>query len=133
MPVSPASSDPLANTQARFQVLNLNRRGVAVISDYLRAGREPVLGLVEIGGRVIMAEPGHEGYARSQYARVAAILLIDRSLTVDHETLRRLAGAYNVPALVPHSVDPEDYRDEVTATSTLADEIEEYLRRQAET
>ena len=31
------------------------------------------------------------GYARSQYARVAAVLLIDRSLTIDHGTLRRLA------------------------------------------
>lgn len=107
-------------------------RSMTVISDYLRAACQPVLGLVEVGGRVITAEPGHEGYARSQYARVAAILLIDRSLTVDHRTLRRLADAYHVPALVPHSVDPEDYRDGVTTTSTLADEAEEYLRHQAE-
>jgi hypothetical protein len=30
VPVSPASSDPLASTQARFQVLNLNRRGLVI-------------------------------------------------------------------------------------------------------
>ena len=30
VPVSPASSDPLASTQARFQVLYLNRRGLAI-------------------------------------------------------------------------------------------------------
>jgi hypothetical protein len=30
VPVSPARSDPLASTQARFQVLNLNRRGLAI-------------------------------------------------------------------------------------------------------
>jgi hypothetical protein len=30
VPVSPASSDPLASTQARFQLLNLNRRGLAI-------------------------------------------------------------------------------------------------------
>jgi hypothetical protein len=105
---------------------------MTVISDYLRAAREPVLGLVEIGGRVIMAEPEHESYARSQYARVAAVLLIDRSLTVDHGTLRRLADAYHVPALIPHGVDAQSYMDRVTATSTLADEAEEYLRRQSE-
>jgi hypothetical protein len=104
-------------------------RNMRVVSDYLRTAREPVLGLVEIGGRVIMAEPGHEGYARSQYARIAAILLIDRSLTLDAGTLRRLADAYHVPALVPSSVDPQDYRDQVMTTSTLADEADEYLRR----
>jgi hypothetical protein len=107
-------------------------RSMSVVSDYLRAAREPVLGLVELGGRTIMGEPGHEGYARAQYARVAVILLIDRSLTVDRETLRRLADAYHVPALRPHSVHPEDYKNEVAAISPLAGEVEEYLRRQAE-
>lgn len=106
-------------------------RSMTVISDYLRAAREPVLGLVELGGRTIMGEPGHEGYARAQHARVAAILLIDRSLTVDGETLRRLADAYHVPALRPHSTDADDYRDRITVTSALADQAEEWLRRQA--
>jgi len=31
VPVSPASSDPLASTQAQSQVLNLNRRGLAIV------------------------------------------------------------------------------------------------------
>ena len=102
---------------------------MSVISDYLRAAREPVLGLVELGGRTIMGEPGHAGYARAQYARVAAILLIDRSLTADQEMLWRLADAYHVPALRPHSVDADDYRREITVTSTMAEDAEEYLRR----
>lgn len=106
-------------------------RSMRVVSDYLRAAREPVLGLVELGGRTIMGEPGHEGYARAQYARVAAILLIDRSLTVDRETLRRLAHAYHVPALAPVSVDADDYRPEIAVTSTVAGEAEEWLRRKA--
>jgi hypothetical protein len=101
-------------------------KDVDVVSHYLRRDA-PVLGLVELGGRVISAEQGY----RARYARVAAVLLVDPALTIDHGTLRRLAGAYHVPALVPHSTDPENYRDRVTATSTLANEAEEYLRRQA--
>ena len=101
-------------------------KDLGVISDYLRRNA-PLIGLVELGGRVIPAEQGY----RARYARVAAILLVDPALTVDHGTLRRVAAAYRVPALVPHSMDPEDYRDKVTATSALADEAEEFLRRQA--
>lgn len=103
-------------------------RSIKVVSDYLRQARGGALGLVEMGGRTIMGEVGHPGYARSQYARVAAVLLIDRSLTIDHGTLRRLADAYRVPALVPHSTDPDDFRDRLTLTTTLADEAEAWLR-----
>jgi hypothetical protein len=103
-------------------------RSLGVVSDYLRAANEPVLGLVEMGGRFILAEPGSDGYARGQYARVVAILLIDKSLTIDHPTLRNLAAAYRVPALVPHSTDPDDFRDRITVTSTIADEAEAWLR-----
>jgi hypothetical protein len=39
VPVSPANSDPLASTQARFQVLYLNRRGLAIALQ-LDRGRE---------------------------------------------------------------------------------------------
>jgi hypothetical protein len=106
-------------------------RSIPVISDYLRQAREPVLGIIEAGGRFIPGEPGREGYGRAEYARVAAILLIDRSLTIDHSTLRRLADAYHVPALRPHSTDADDYRDRITVTSALADQAEEWLRRQA--
>ena len=106
-------------------------RSMRAVSDYLRAAREPVLGLVEIGGRTIMGEPGREGYARAQYARVAAIFLLDPDLTIDGGTLRRLADAYHVPALRPHSTDADDYRDRITVTSALADQAEQWLRRQA--
>ena len=107
-------------------------RSLAVVGDYLRAADEPVLGLVEMGGRFILAETDSDGYARGQYARVVAILLIDRSLTIDHPTLRNLAAAYRVPALGReqiHSTDPDQFRDQITVTSTIADEAEEWLRR----
>jgi hypothetical protein len=118
-------------------------RSLEVVSDYLRTAAEPVLGIVELGGRAIMAEPDHLGYARAEYAAVKAILLIDRSLTVDHATLRRLAEAYNVPALVPHSADPDDYRSLIQVTAAVqsaetedyaatGDEAEEFLKRLTE-
>lgn len=93
-----------------------------VISRYL-SRTAPVLGVVEMGGRVI---PATQGY-RAAYARVAAILLLDEALTEPHRVLRKLAAAYRVAAVVPHSVDPEDYR-ELVSTSSLASEAEEYLR-----
>jgi hypothetical protein len=94
-----------------------------VISSYLRKD-SPVLGVVEMGGRVI---PATQGY-RAAYARVAVILLIDEALTEPHRTLRRLAAAYRVPAVVPHSADPESYR-ELAGRTSLASEAEEYLRQ----
>ena len=94
-----------------------------VISSYLSRAA-PVLGVVEMGGRVI---PATQGY-RAAFARVAVILLIDEALTEPHSVLRKLAGAYQVPAVVPHSADPEDYRDLIGAPS-LAAEAEEYLKR----
>lgn len=103
-------------------------RSLTVVSDYLRAARAPVLGVVELGGRVIMAEPGRPGYARAEYARVAAVLLIDPGLTVDHRTLGRLAEAYHVPALVPHSVNPDDYRGRIAVTTGVGEEADDFLR-----
>lgn len=93
-----------------------------IISSY-PSKSAPVLGVVELGGRVI---PATQGY-RAAYARVAVILLIDEALTEPHATLRKLADAYKVPAVVPHSVVPEDYR-ELAGTPSLALEAEEYLR-----
>ena len=92
------------------------------ISTYL-SRFAPVLGVVEMGGRVI---PASQGY-RAAYARVAAILLIDEALTEPHSVLRKLAAAYKVPAVVPHSAVAEDYR-ELVGTPSLAAEAEEYLR-----
>jgi hypothetical protein len=93
-----------------------------VINGYLKPWA-PILGVVELGGRLI---PATQGY-RAAYARVAAILLVDESLTEPHALLRQLAAAYRVPALVPHSADPEDYRD-LIGLPTLAAEAEAWLR-----
>lgn len=93
-----------------------------VISGYLNR-QAPILGVVEMGGRVI---PATNGY-RAAYARVAAILLIDEALTEKHSLLRKIAAAYRVPAVVPHSDLPEDYR-ELAGSPSLATEAEEYLR-----
>ena len=93
-----------------------------VINGYL-GHYAPILGVVELGGRVIPADQGY----RAQYARVAAILLIDEALTEPHHLLRELAEAYRVRAVVPHSADPEDYR-EVAGMPTVGAEAEAYLR-----
>jgi hypothetical protein len=94
-----------------------------IVNGYLRRDA-PVLGVVELGGRLI---PATQGY-RAAYARVAAILLVDEALTEPHGLLRELAGAYRVPALVPHSSDPDDYREAIGLT-TIAGEAEEWLRQ----
>lgn len=86
----------------------------------------PVLGVVELGGRLI---PASQGY-RAAYARVAVILLVDEALTEPHGLLRELAQAYRVPAIIPFSGDPEDYR-ELAGLPTLATEAEAWLRRQS--
>jgi hypothetical protein len=96
---------------------------LGVINHYL-SREAPILGVVELGGRVI---PATQGY-RAQYARVAAILLVDEALTEPHHLLRELAEAYRVPALVPISVDPENYR-EVVGLPTVGAEAEAYLRQ----
>ena len=94
-----------------------------VINGYLSRGA-PILGVVELGGRII---PATQGY-RAQFARVAAILLVDEALTEPHHLLRELAEAYRVRAVIPHSADPEDYR-EVAGMPTVGAEAEAYLRQ----
>lgn len=96
--------------------------GLDVIDGYL-SHNATVLGIVELGGRVI---PATQGY-RAAYARLAAVLLIDEALTEPHRLLQKLADAYRVPALVPHSAAPEDYR-ELIGSPSLAAEAEQYLR-----
>lgn len=49
-------------------------------------------------------------------------------LTEPHGVLRELADAYRVPAVIPHSADPEDYR-ELAGMTTLAAEAEAWLRQ----
>lgn len=97
---------------------------VDVLDTYLSPDA-PVLGVVELGGRVI---PGTQGF-KAQYARIAAVLLVDPVLTLPHGQLKALAARYGVPALVPHSVVPDDYRDRLVAES-LADEVEKFLHNQ---
>jgi len=94
-----------------------------VINGYL-SRTAPVLGVVELGGRVI---PATQGY-RAAYARLAVILLVDEALTEPHSVLRDLADAYRIPAVIPFSADPEDYR-ELAGLPTLAAEAEAWLRQ----
>jgi hypothetical protein len=95
-----------------------------VVDEYLRPDA-PILGVVELGGRVI---PATQGF-RARFARLAAVLLVDPVLTIAHSSLQALADKYRVPALVPHSIIPEEYRDRL-ATESLVGDIEEFLRGQ---
>jgi hypothetical protein len=108
---------------------------IQVINQYLGneiiqgtiAIRGPVLGVVELGGRVI---PATQGF-RAAGARVAAILLIDPVFSLSRSQLKQIAEIYQVPALVPHSLDPEDYRDRLElqpSQLSLADEIDRDLK-----
>lgn len=95
-----------------------------VISGYLSRSA-PVLGVVEMGGRVI---PAAQGY-RAAFARVAVILLLDEALTEPHGLLRELAAAYRVPAVVPHSARAEDYRSLIQPEGAVMtdDELTRFL------
>jgi hypothetical protein len=79
-----------------------------VVNDYL-CNEAPVLGIVELGGRTI---PATQGY-RAEAARVAALLLVDEIFTLKQAVLAEIADKYKVPALVPHSTQPEAYRSEI--------------------
>lgn len=79
-----------------------------------------------------MGEPGHQAYARAEYCEVSAILLINDRLATDHGTLRRLAADYGVPALIPHSTDPDDYEDKILTTTPVADAFEAWLKGETE-
>lgn len=109
---------------------------LTVVNKYLGTGtiagtvatQGPVLGLVELGGKVI---PATEGF-RAEYARIAGILLIDQVYTLPHGRLRDIADLYKCPAIVPHSTIPEDFRDAINPKKqgkTLSDEAEEWLRQ----
>jgi hypothetical protein len=105
-----------------IQVIN-QYLGTEVINGTI-AIRGPVLGVVELGGRVI---PATQGY-RAKAARIAAILLIDPVFTLSHSRLKQIAGIYGVPALVPHSLNPEDYRDRLRLETPIGDEAEDFLK-----
>lgn len=94
---------------------------LGIINRYL-SRTAPVLGVVELGGRVLDCEQGY----RAQYASVAAILLIDEVLTkpVSHDLLRKVARAYGVPAVVPHSTLAEDYREVIDSDEIAVSDSE---------
>jgi len=100
-----------------------------VIRDYLSPDA-PVMGVVELGGHVI---PATQGF-RAEYARVAAILLIDPVISLPRGLLEDIAEFYKVPALVPHSTEPDDYRDLLrlpeSGSKGVGDEADEWLKSQ---
>lgn len=96
--------------------------------------RGPVLGIVEMGGKVV---PASQGF-RARYARVAAILDIDDVFSLSSAHLQQIAELYQVPLIKPHSKDPANYREAigqmpaVVDPSAIADEMEQWLRDQPE-
>jgi hypothetical protein len=110
---------------------------IKVINSYLGveqymgvAIRGPVLGIVEMGGRVI---PATQGY-RARFARVAAILAIPSEFSLARAHLAQIAELYQVPLLEDISKDPEDYREAigqmpaVTDPSSVGDDLEQWLK-----
>lgn len=96
--------------------------------------RGPVLGIVELGGRVV---PASQGF-RARYARVAGILQIDDVFSLGAAHLRQIAELYQVPLIKPHSTNPADYREAIgqmpaiTDPSAVADELEQWLMDRSE-
>lgn len=94
--------------------------------------RGPVLGIVELGGKVI---PATQGF-RARYARVAGILEIDPVFSLPPARLRQIAELYQVPLIKPHSKNPADYREAigqmpaVADPSSIGDDIEKWLANQ---
>jgi len=92
--------------------------------------RGPVLGIVEMGGKVI---PATQGY-RARFARIAAILAIDEVFSLKYPHLQQIAELYQVPLINPFSLDPEDYREAisqmpaVTDPASVGDELEQWLK-----
>lgn len=96
--------------------------------------RGPVLGIVEMGGRVI---PATQGY-RARFARVAAILAIPSEFSLTRAHLEQIAELYQVPLLEDTSKNPEDYRTligqmpPVTDPSSVGDELEQWLMEETD-
>ncbi|HEV2698974.1 MAG TPA: hypothetical protein VGU90_13335 [Terriglobales bacterium] len=86
--------------------------------------RGPVMGIVELGGRVI---PATQGY-RAAYARIAAIIAVDAAFSLSKAQLKMIAEIYQVPLVGDLSLDPEEYRDKLVPSTRLADEAEQYLK-----
>jgi len=70
------------------------------------------------GQRVVPADNGF----RAGFGRIAAFFLIVPEVSLPAARLRRLADAYGVPLITPHSLVVEDYRPLITAGVTNVDE-----------
>jgi hypothetical protein len=112
---------------------------IKVINQYLGneiylgvAIRGPVLGIVEMGGKVVTATQGF----RARYVRVAGIIAIDEVFSLSRAHLTQIAEMYQVPLLEDKSKNPEDYREDigrmpaVTDPSSIGDELEQWLAEQ---
>ena len=101
-----------------------------VVGAYLRVASEPVCGLVEMAAGSFWPRPESDGYARDQYARVVAILLIDGSLPSNTRHCG-ISRRPRVPALGGEQIDstyPDEFREMTSSvTSMIADEAEEWL------
>jgi hypothetical protein len=94
---------------------------LSIINTYL-SRTAPILGIVEMGGRVLDCAQGY----RAEFASVAAILLIDEVLTkpIGHSLLEKVANIYGVPAIVPFSTVAEDYRSAIHPEETVVTDSE---------
>jgi len=92
--------------------------------------RGPVLGIVEMGGKVI---PATQGY-RARFVRIAGIIAIGDVFTLSHAHLAQIAELYQVPLLTDMSKNPEDYRSAISQMppvsdpSSIGDEMELWLK-----
>jgi hypothetical protein len=77
---------------------------VDIVAQYIREA--PVLGLVQGSGTVIPADFGF----RAERVHIACLFDIAAEFTIPRRDLQRLADAYNVPLIRPHSAKPDDYR-----------------------
>jgi hypothetical protein len=78
---------------------------IAVAAQYSGSGH--AFGLVYGWGEHVV--PADNGF-RAEYGRVAAIFAVVREVSMEQAQLRRIAELYDVPLLVPYSVEVEDYR-----------------------
>jgi hypothetical protein len=57
---------------------------------------------------------------RAEYGGIAAFFQVVPEVSIDRSRRRRLADQYQVPLLVPHSLNVEDYRPILTGETVEA-------------
>lgn len=85
--------------------------------------RGPILGIVELGGKVW---PATQGF-RAEYARVAAIIELDPAYTLTRGQLLAIAAHYRVPLVADKSKNPEDYRSDIEELPPITSDTTENL------